>query len=120
MQTATEPALALLQKEGFRWRHYVDLFDAGPTVECDLSDIRSVRKSGCHPVQGADPNRLQDAPLLIVSNRQYQDFRAVQTPGYFNQAQQLVISDDALHALNLSAGDSVRWIPLKESPCDRN
>lgn len=39
----TKPALRLLQKEGFICRDYVDIFDAGPTVECDLNNIDTVR-----------------------------------------------------------------------------
>ncbi|GAM72247.1 arginine N-succinyltransferase [Vibrio sp. JCM 19236] len=41
----TRPALRLLQKEGFICRDYVDIFDAGPTVECDLNNIDTVRQS---------------------------------------------------------------------------
>ena len=30
----TAPARAMLEQEGFRYEGYVDIFDAGPTVEC--------------------------------------------------------------------------------------
>lgn len=46
----TRPAIKMLQDEGFVNRGYVDIFDAGPTVECDVKNIRSVRRSrscGC-------------------------------------------------------------------------
>ena len=29
----TKPALALVEREGFRYRGYIDIFDGGPTVE---------------------------------------------------------------------------------------
>ncbi|MCV5888920.1 arginine N-succinyltransferase, partial [Escherichia coli] len=41
----TRPALKLLEREGFTNRGYVDIFDGGPTVECDLRNIESVRHS---------------------------------------------------------------------------
>ncbi|MCV5217436.1 arginine N-succinyltransferase, partial [Escherichia coli] len=41
----TRPALKLLEREGFTNRGYVDIFDGGPTVECDLRNIDSVRHS---------------------------------------------------------------------------
>ncbi|AAX65233.1 TPA: arginine N-succinyltransferase [Salmonella enterica] len=38
----TAPARAVLEKEGFRYRHYIDIFDGGPTLECD-NEIRPAR-----------------------------------------------------------------------------
>ncbi len=32
----TAPARAVLEKEGFRYRNYIDIFDGGPTLECDI------------------------------------------------------------------------------------
>lgn len=37
----TEPALAMLKSEGFSYQGYVDIFDAGPAIECETG--RSVR-----------------------------------------------------------------------------
>lgn len=41
----TAPARAVLEKEGFRYRNYVDIFDGGPTLECDIDRVRAIRKS---------------------------------------------------------------------------
>ena len=41
----TEPARAMLEQEGFRYEGYVDIFDAGPTLECFRDDIHAVRQS---------------------------------------------------------------------------
>ncbi|TKB48040.1 arginine N-succinyltransferase [Ferrimonas sediminicola] len=41
----TRPALRLLQSQGFRCQGYVDIFDAGPTVECQREEIKAVRES---------------------------------------------------------------------------
>lgn len=41
----TEPALSMLKSEGFSYQGYVDIFDAGPAVECETSKIRAVRDS---------------------------------------------------------------------------
>ena len=46
----TAPARAVLEKEGFRYRNYVDIFDGGPTLECDIDRVRAIRKS--RPVEG--------------------------------------------------------------------
>lgn len=41
----TEPALAMLKGEGFSYQGYVDIFDAGPAIECETGKIRAVRDS---------------------------------------------------------------------------
>src|SRR5215471_15506878 len=46
----TAPARAMLEQEGFRYEGYVDIFDAGPTVECFRDNIRTVRDSRVLPV----------------------------------------------------------------------
>ena len=38
----TAPARAVLEKEGFRYRNYIDIFDGGPTLECDIDRVRAV------------------------------------------------------------------------------
>ena len=41
----TIPAMRMLESEGFRYEGYVDIFDAGPTVECDADDVNAVARS---------------------------------------------------------------------------
>lgn len=41
----TVPALRLLEAEGFSRRGYVDIFDAGPTVETQTASVKTVRQS---------------------------------------------------------------------------
>ena len=41
----TEPALKLLESEGFAFNQEVDIFEAGPVVSCDKSEIRCVKES---------------------------------------------------------------------------
>ena len=40
----TRAARTMLEQEGFRYEGYVDIFDAGPTVECFRDDIRAIRQ----------------------------------------------------------------------------
>lgn len=41
----TAPARRMLEREGFRYDGYVDIFDAGPTVETATGQIRALRDS---------------------------------------------------------------------------
>lgn len=69
----TRPALAMLQSEGFSNTGYVDIFDAGPTVEAKVEHIRSVRNSRRVQVQIGE---VQGGQPWMISNTQLQDFRA--------------------------------------------
>jgi arginine N-succinyltransferase len=48
----TRPAVAMLESEGFRYEGYVDIFDAGPTVQAYTSEIRAVKESRTVAVTG--------------------------------------------------------------------
>jgi arginine N-succinyltransferase len=77
----TRPALHMLEAEGFQYKGLVDLFDAGPTIECPLASIHSVKNSMSYKVATCDPHfykhaeAVSGAPLLIA-NTKISDFRA--------------------------------------------
>lgn len=48
----TAPARAVLEKEGFRYRNYINTFDGGPTLECNIDRACTIRKS--RPVEVAE------------------------------------------------------------------
>ncbi|MFC1503026.1 arginine N-succinyltransferase [Pseudomonadota bacterium] len=104
----TRPALRLLENEGFCCRGYVDIFDAGPTVECDVRNIESVRHSQRCTVEIDEHNSSHD---YLVSNTSFANFRAavgkVAVDGERNVA---LITPEMAAALQVKNGDSVRLI----------
>jgi len=48
---ASKPALKMLEREGFRYAGYVDIFDAGPTVQAESSRVSTVQKSRKLPIR---------------------------------------------------------------------
>lgn len=103
----TRPALAMLQAEGFRCRDYVDIFDAGPTVECPREVIRSVQESRRLRVQiGAGGE--QDC---MISNGRLPDYRVVRT-GVTVHDDALVLNQQAADALMVKDGDTVWALTL--------
>ncbi|MDR6981657.1 arginine N-succinyltransferase [Rheinheimera pacifica] len=102
----TKPALALLQSEGFSHRGYVDIFDAGPTVEARVEHIRSVRNSQRLQVRLGDVSNGQ--PYLIC-NTSVVDFRATWLALNVNEhSAEVTLPADVAAALRVSAGDWVR------------
>ncbi|MBS0847535.1 arginine N-succinyltransferase [Citrobacter sp. JGM124] len=72
----TAPARHVLESEGFRFRDYIDIFDGGPTLECDLDQVRAIRKSQLQTlVIGPAVDKQQ--PLCLVANESYHHFRTV-------------------------------------------
>ena len=105
----TKPALNLLQKEGFVCRGYVDIFDAGPTVEADLPQIKTVRESISKPVIAGKLDA--NAPKAMISNTSLSNFRAVMQP--VNETpDHIIVSSETLAALQLVNGDPVRFCYL--------
>lgn len=76
----TRPALNMLEAEGFRHCGFVDLFDAGPTVECGLRDIGSVQRSAAYAARFTAAPDLRRSPQtgepVIVATTGSMDFRA--------------------------------------------
>ncbi|KJF95707.1 arginine N-succinyltransferase [Photobacterium angustum] len=106
----TRPALRLLENEGFSCRGYVDIFDAGPTVECDVRNVETVRHSKRYTVEINDHHSEQQC---LVANTSFTDFRAVASPLEVNdKAQTVVMTQEVADTLMVNAGEPVRFIEL--------
>ncbi len=108
VQPETEPALSLLHAEGFEPNGMVDIFDAGPVVSCDLKKIRAIARSKTTVIESLEkiPADVAANPLIIANTRQ--QFRA--TLGFITDNR---LDPDVAAALNVSVGDTVRFISLK-------
>jgi arginine N-succinyltransferase len=115
----TQPARAMLEAEGFRYEGYVDIFDAGPTLECFRDNIRAVRQSETFAVKIGNYDPAPDNPsaevLWLVANRHFEGFRVVlaSAPG---RVARFPLPPAAASALGVGDGDTVRAVPV--SPRD--
>ena len=109
VHTDTEPALAMLQSEGFSYQGYVDIFDAGPAVECQTSKIRAVHDSQALVLAIGTPG--DDATPFIIHNRKREDCRITAAPARL-AAGTLVVDPLTAKRLQLNAGDQVRAVAL--------
>jgi arginine N-succinyltransferase len=105
----TEPALAMLKSEGFTYQGYVDIFDAGPAIECETAKIRAVRDSQALVLAVGTPG--DDAPQFLIHNRKREECRITVAPARFASGT-LVVDPLTARRLRLSAGDQVRAVPL--------
>jgi len=111
----TLPARAMLESEGFRYEGYVDIFDAGPTLECFRDNIRAVRQSRTLPARIGEDDPTSDGPsgdiLWLVSNRNFESFRATLAPAPARIGE-FPLLPHAAKLLGVGDGDAVRAVPL--------
>ncbi|MPV86770.1 arginine N-succinyltransferase [Ostreibacterium oceani] len=111
-------AIHMLEKEGFYYDGYVDLFDGGPTVHCRKSLIRSVRETTVKTVsiltatsaktELHDPNQR-----YMISNRNIAHYRITIAPANVLD-NTLEITAECAAVLGVTAGDSVSLIAMEE------
>lgn len=104
----TRPALKLLENEGFTCRDYVDIFDGGPSVECDARNIESVRNSFRAKVKVSEHASSQD---YLMCNTSFEEFRAVAAKGAYDGASEsIILTEEVANALEVKDGDFVRLL----------
>jgi len=102
----TKPAIQLLKNEGFTFNGYVDIFDAGPTVEAKLNNIRTVRSSNHKKVIIGDNAGGQQ---VMIANTELENFRATLADLSFDKdGDDIVITAKMAEALQISEGDTIR------------
>ncbi|GGJ85429.1 arginine N-succinyltransferase [Pseudomonas matsuisoli] len=101
----------ILIDEGFETERYVDVYDAGPTLEAALDRIGSVTGSRRLQIEVSDVR--QDGPEWLVVNEGLEAFRAglVRSDIVDNGALRIGAAD--ADALGIKTGDSVRAVPSK-------
>lgn len=106
----TRPALNLLQKEGFRWDHEVDIFDAGPKISADTQSIRSIREIR----RGTVVKILDKEPLsqrFLISNTALEEFRVCF--GHIKVGQkpdELMLGKEVAEALKIDSGSPIQYV----------
>ncbi len=104
---ASLPAKRMLEEEGFTHEGYIDIFDAGPTLQCERDQIRSVRESQKLVVR--DVVSQLDGAHHMLCNSTLADFRILRAPVAID-AGEVVITTEAAEHLRIKRGDVVRIV----------
>ena len=110
----TLPAMRMLESEGFRYEGYVDIFDAGPTVECDVDDVNAVARSHMFKVVVDERVPVADAVVYLVCNTGIDNYRATLVSAA-PHGDTFTLNAETTVALNIKAGDDIRAVPLSVS-----
>ncbi|WP_354296597.1 arginine N-succinyltransferase [Sphingomonas sp. 1185] len=102
------PALRLLEKEGFRHDHYVDLFDGGPTVTVATDDIATIRAARTAIVRAVGHSDAA-IPSIAAAGR-LAGFRACFAQ-VLAKDDGILLDPDAARVLGVGIGDPITHAP---------
>jgi arginine N-succinyltransferase len=105
----SEKVANILLEEGFVFRDYVDIFDAGPSIEARVEDLKTVanQRSGKALM---DPNLVSDERFLVSAGH-LEDFRVTCTEAD-SQVAGLVLSPAIQERFNIHSGSLIQWSKL--------
>ncbi|SIT02582.1 arginine N-succinyltransferase [Neptunomonas antarctica] len=100
---------ALLEEEGFSYRRYIDIFDAGPTLEARTEDIRSIANNQIKPIKIGENRSTDQHVTVLISNQQRENFRCLMVN---TDPQHPEVTTEIATMLRLNDGDNVNIIRL--------
>lgn len=110
VNAASEPAKAMLERQGFKYNGYVDIFDGGPTLIAERKDISAVKHSKVAAIREII-ELPEGTPKFVVTNERFEGFRA--SSGRVLAGDKGVAITPRLAArAGLKLGDMIRYYPL--------
>ena len=107
----TGGALHILKKEGFGFSGYVDIFDAGPTIETTLKNIKTVADSRAVNLSAiVDEADLDNQQKFIISNCQLHNYRMIYAGIAQGESEEYMISKQSAATLEVEPGDTLRIV----------
>ncbi len=110
VNAASEPAKKLLERQGFKYTGYVDIFDGGATMLAERANIAAVKSSKLATI-GNIMELPEGTPKYVVSNDRFADFRA-SLGRLTEKGGRAIIGPRFAKSLDVKVGDTVRFYPL--------
>ncbi|MBZ6377338.1 arginine N-succinyltransferase [Pacificimonas flava] len=102
------PAMRMLEKEGFSFTGYVDIFDAGPTMVADTERLRTVQQMQVLPVAEIVETIPEDRRGFAAAGT-LGDFRAWRTGALVGE-QGLTLTAEEASLMKINAGDTITYV----------
>jgi arginine N-succinyltransferase len=98
-------AMKMLEREGFQFDCYIDIFDGGPTMTAAVDQVRTVRESRALPVESVAPH-VEGASMMLAKGR-LADFAACCGEVAISPDETATISSETADLLGVAAGDTI-------------
>lgn len=107
----TQAAMKILLREGFRYNEYIDIFDAGPTLEVPQQKIKTIESSHVVTIKSIS-DEVSSSNYLLANT--LLDFRATINSALVNKKNgTCIISKKSAGLLQVKCGDQLRVAPLE-------
>ncbi len=111
VNAASEPAKLMLERQGFKYTGYVDIFDGGPTLVADRDSIAVVKNSVSYPVSEII-SLPEEVSKQMVTNERFADFRCSSGRVVVTPEGTVQITPRLAGRIQVKVGDRVRCYPL--------
>jgi arginine N-succinyltransferase len=101
------PAMNILLNEGFRYNKYVDIFDAGPTIEAPINQIKTITQSRVMVIKELCDEEVVSQDVLLANTGL--DFRATISKAIVHPENgSCTLSKKTAELLEVRCGDEIR------------
>ncbi len=108
---ASKPAVKMLEREGFAYAGYLDIFDGGPTVQAQTKSIRTVRHS-----RKVQISELSSAPLdgtkYIIMSTELSNLRIMQARARVTEDDTIILFAGDAQKLGVHEGNDLRIVEV--------
>ncbi|MGI0117643.1 arginine N-succinyltransferase [Zooshikella sp. RANM57] len=103
--------MALLQAEHFCYRHYLDIFDAGPTLEVETDQVETIRRLKSITIKKitTTPTENPALPLCLLSTGELKNFRCILRRA---DPENLQLSCEEAECLGTAENDQIQCVTL--------
>ena len=108
----TEPALGLLQQEGFRRTNQIDIFDGGPVVSCITSEISAVKRCRRVTVRKV-VDILERRPCRAILASTKNDFTST-LQSFVLDGDEVTIDASTAESLGIESGSQATYLTLSD------
>lgn len=105
-----EPALRLLEREGFAWHGHIDIFDGAQSVDAPIDDLRTVREHKRARISALAPG-AEPSPRLVAAGT-IETFTACITPLLADEDGSVQLPAATLDHLPVDIGDAIVHVEL--------
>ncbi|RJQ83806.1 MAG: arginine N-succinyltransferase [Desulfobacteraceae bacterium] len=110
----SEPAARILVEEGFYHEDYVDVFDAGPTLQAERERIATV--CGSKKAEVTAVGQVQSDKRFMIGGTTLSNLRFVLDQLQQNEDGSVAVSPETAQRLQVDQGDQVRFAPQFPPP----
>lgn len=103
-------AMRLLMREGFSFEGYIDVFDAGPTLQAERQRIRGVQNSRNCTVENI-VDSLDDEQYFMIGTTTLDNYGVCRDRLHITPEDTIIITRDTAEKLKVEKGHALRFSP---------